>query len=369
MNITNFPAKSSLQVMESVAWGDSQQVATGTKSAPSLNETAGVPEGPAPGEANTAGERPGEGSVRLKRGLKLPGLPKFFPRPNPKPSLPHLSGTSGVYKSLANNVPRPPASPPNTPGITNFRNLAFKTQHPGSPISGPVKPAVEKPTTFGDVAGNLIAADRLVKAGVFKTGPSLKTVTRDAVVNATVNGLVSTPLSIGTYAGSVWSGETIKGSFSANTPLLPPAHLPAPSQMANGVAAAPGTTGEQDAATINLRLDNAELKMLLLTNTLQTLVEGGEGKALGKSPDWPTGVNERLEKLDKIYAGVEKALQAVAEENEFIFKPYKDESATGSSSVTHQLNVLDKRSDQISKNIGRLVVVRELEEKKKGNMV
>ncbi|WP_236362180.1 hypothetical protein, partial [Pseudomonas gessardii] len=56
MNITNFPAKSSLQVMESVAWGDNQQVATGTKSAPSLNETAGVPEGPAPGEANTAGE-------------------------------------------------------------------------------------------------------------------------------------------------------------------------------------------------------------------------------------------------------------------------------------------------------------------------
>ena len=363
MNITNFPAKSSLQVMESVAWGDNQQVATGTKSAPSLNETAGVPEGPAPGEANTAGE----GSVRTKRGFKSLGLPRVFSRP--KPNIPQSPGLAGTYKSLSDSVPRPPVGPPNTPGITNFRNLAFKTQHPGSPISGPVKPAVAKPTTFGDVAGNLIAADRLVKAGVFKTGPSLKTVTRDAVVNATVNGLVSTPLSIGTYAGSVWSGETIKGNFSANTPLLPPAHLPAPSQMANGVAAASGTTGEQDAATINLRLDNAELKMLLLTNTLQTLVEGGEGKALGKSPDWPTGVNERLETLDKIYSGAEKALQAVAEENEFIFKPYKDESATGSSSVTHQLDVLDKRSNQISKSIGRMVAVRELEEKEKGSIV
>ncbi|MEX5419687.1 hypothetical protein WCD98_29915, partial [Pseudomonas aeruginosa] len=138
---------------------------------------------------------------------------------------------------------------------------------------------VAQPKTFGDVATNLIAADRLVKAGVFKTDTPLKTVARDAFVNASVNGLVSTPLSIGTYAGSVWSGETIKGSFSATTPLLPPAHQPAPSQQSNGVTPAAGGTGEQDATMIKLRLDNAETKLLYAVNTIQLLAEGGDGEA------------------------------------------------------------------------------------------
>jgi len=228
-------------------------------------------------------------------------------------------------------------------------------------LSGPSKPVVAQPKTFGDVATNLIAADRLVKAGVFKTGPSLKTVVRDAFVNASVNGLVSTPLSIGAYAGSVWSGESIKGSFSASTPLLPPAHLPAPSQLANGAVAAASSAGVDDVATTKLRLENSELKLLYATNTIQTLAEGGDAKALGKSPNWPTETNKRLDNLEKLYDAAEKNLSVIAAEFDFVFKPYKGDPTPGSQRVTDRLDALDKRNEAINKGIGRMVAIRELE--------
>ncbi|MTD22034.1 hypothetical protein GIR22_23180 [Pseudomonas sp. CCM 7891] len=208
-----------------------------------------------------------------------------------------------------------------------------------------------------------MAADRLVKAGVFKTDTSLKTVTRDAFVNASINGLVSTPLSIGTYAGSVWSGETIKGNFSAATPLLPPAHQPAPSQQSNGAGPVASSAGEQDAETTKLRLDNTELKLLFAANTIQTLTEGGEGKALVKGSSWPVETTERLDNVEKLYSVSEKNLEAIATENDFIFKPYKNDSVPGTKGVTARLDALDKRNEAINKGIARIVAVREVEMK------
>ncbi|MBT9303083.1 hypothetical protein KL786_18970 [Pseudomonas sp. TAE6080] len=211
----------------------------------------------------------------------------------------------------------------------------------------------------------MVAADRLVKAGVFKTDTSLKTVTRDAFVNASVNGLVSTPLSIGSYAGSVWSGETIKGNFTANTPLLPPAHQPAPSQAANDAAAVNSAAG-QDAAMVKLRTENAELKMLYAVNTIQTMIEGGDAEALEKSSTWPTGINERLDLMEKLYDAAEKNMVEVSAENDFIYRPYKNDSVAVSKDATARLNALDKRYEHLnSAGIGRLIAVREVEEAKK----
>ncbi len=356
MSISGFPVSATLHVTNPIVGAHNPPAPKSTESTSDLNN----PTAQTPSDAHTAGENSPEGSARVKRGIKLPGFPRIFPRPKP-PKIDVPNGTPGIFRPKPTIPTRPVDGSQNSNAISNFRNLVFRTQHPGSPLSGPVKPVVTKPSTFGDVATNLVAADRLVKAGVFKTDSSLKTVTRDAFVNASVNGLVSTPLSIGTYAGSVWSGEHIKGSFSANTPLLPPAHQPAPSQQTNGVTAGQDRTGEQDAEIINLRLDNAELKMVFAVNTIQALVEGGEGNALGKHPNWPTEINARLDTIEKQYMAAEKNLAAFAEENDFVFKPYKDESAATLKSVTERLSALDKRNDTINKGIGRITAIRMLE--------
>ncbi|MFI7799053.1 hypothetical protein PSFL_01220 [Pseudomonas sp. DD1] len=373
MNISGFPVSVPLHVNDPVDGLPRQQASAVTKSASYFDETAQTPDTQASSEANSTGENSGEGAVRVRRGFGSPRLPRPFSSAGSKALKVPSNGIAGKFVQTAsvkpNVAPRPTAGASNSKGIANFRDIVFKTQHPGASLPVGPKPVVAQPKTFGDVATNLIAADRLVKAGVFKTDTPLKTVARDAFVSASVNGLVSTPLSIGTYAGSVWSGETIKGSFSATTPLLPPAHQPAPSQQSNGVTPAAGGTGEQDATMIKLRLDNAETKLLYAVNTIQLLAEGGDGEALTKDPNWPTETNARIKKLEELYSAAEKNMELTAAENGFIFKPYKEESVVEPKTVTSRLDVLDKRNETINNFIARMVAIREVETKGKKEIV
>ena len=362
MNITGSPVSTSFQVKDRVSEAPGQQAAAGTKGASDWSASGDKQKTQASSEGNTAGESLDGINTRTKRGFKG-GASKIYSFVSPKP--PKTNLIANAYKPTSVLGPTRPVGPSNTQGVTKFREMVFKTQHPGLSLTGPAKPAVAKPKTFGDVASNLVSADRLVKAGVFKTDTSLKTVTRDAFVNASVNGLVSTPLSIGTYAGSVWTGETIKGNFAANTPLLPPAHQPAPSQTANAAPAAGSGAVEQDAALLKSRTENAELKMTYAVNTIQAMVEGGDGKVLEKSSTWPVDTNERIDLMEKIYDVAEKNMVEVSAQNGFIYKPYKDDSAVGSKSVSARLDALDKRYEHLNSNgIGRLLAVREVETRK-----
>lgn len=362
MSITGFPVLVPLQLKDVEAGLPRQQAGGDTKVVSDMEKTADNQRSQLYNEDPTAGEMADEGSVRAKRGFKLPRVPRVFGRPKTKNPVAG-GGIQGKFKPGPSTPP--PAPPSNTPGVINFRRIVQNVSSSSATALGPPKAIVAKPQTFADVAHNLVAADRLVKAGVFKTDTPLKTVVRDAFVGASVNGLVSTPLSIGSYAGSVWSGETIKGNFTANTPLLPPAHQPAPSQQVNGTVAAGTNPAEQDATIINLRLDNAETKFLYLANTTQLLVEGGEAKALKKSPDWPTETNERLTKMETLYDAAEKNMQAIAEQNDFVFKPYKEAAAAEPKTVASRLDALDKRNETANNFIGRMIAIRDLEEKGK----
>ena len=362
MNITGSPVSTSFQVKDRVSEAPGQQAAAGTKGASDWSASGDKQKTQASSEGNTAGESLDGINTRTKRGFKG-GASKIYSFVSPKP--PKTNLIANAYKPTSVLGPTRPVGPSNSQGVTKFREMVFKTQHPGLSLTGPAKPAVAKPQTFGDVAANLVSADRLVKAGVFKTDTSLKTVTRDAFVGASVNGLVSTPLSIGTYAGSVWTDETIKGNFTASTPLLPPAHQPAPSQAANAASAAGSGGAEQSAALVKTRTESAELKMTYAVNTIQAMVEGGDGKALEKSSTWPVDINERLDLMEKIYDASEKNMAEVSEQNGFIYKPYKDDSTVGSKSVTARLDALDTRYEHLNSNgIGRLLAVREVETRK-----
>lgn len=212
---------------------------------------------------------------------------------------------------------------------------------------------------MGDVTQNLITADRLVKAGVFKTGPDTKTQVRDAFLNASVGGLVSVPFSIASYAGSVAAGETIKGAYTPSAPVLPPAHLPAPSQQSKEARAAVESASTQEAKQLEVRLDTAESHMLLTANTIQKLAGGDE--ALGKSENWPTEPNARLDEMEQIYDSMESSLKKLAEENDFICRPYKDDSTASEKTPTSRLDVLAKRNEKIQVVISRILTVLEVE--------
>ncbi len=106
--------------------------------------------------------------------------------------------------------------------------------------------------------------------------------------------------------------------------------------------------------------------MLYAVNTIQTMIEGGDAEALEKSSTWPTGINERLDLMEKLYDAAEKNMVEVSAENDFIYRPYKNDSVAVSKDATARLNALDKRYEHLnSAGIGRLIAVREVEEAKK----
>ena len=72
----------------------------------------------------------------------------------------------------------------------------------------------QAPISVAEAAKRVFDADRLVKAGVIDTGPSALRVARDAAISAGITGMVSAPINVAAYAGSVAAGERIKSSYA-----------------------------------------------------------------------------------------------------------------------------------------------------------
>ncbi|WP_238544248.1 hypothetical protein [Pseudomonas sp. Ag1] len=227
------------------------------------------------------------------------------------------------------------------------------------PANRPFKPqASADPKDLAQVTQNLMVADRLVKAGVFNTSPQAATVARDAFVSAGISGLVSAPLSIGTYAGSVWSGETIKAQFTNNTPLLPPAHQPAPSTQVPA-AKTDGTTSvvatqDTDTGATTARLGLAELRMEVIANNIMAMRQGTNAPALKMSDSSSRTPSERLETLEALYKTAEEQLKKLGDENDMVFRPYIATPADGTDDKG-RLDVIDKKFDALNKFIGKLL--------------
>lgn len=213
------------------------------------------------------------------------------------------------------------------------------------------------PKSLAQVTQNLIVADRLHKAGVFSSAPRLGTVARDAFVNAGINGLVSAPLSIATYAGSTWTGEAIKGQYTAQTPVLPSVHQPAPSTQ----GATPADTASTQSAHVDTRLALAELRIEVVANNIMAIREGTDAMALKLAERGTQSAGERLATLEALYDVAEKQLKLIGEENDMIFRPYVGASGVTASTDSSRLDNVDKRFEGVNKFIGKLIVLKATE--------
>ncbi|WP_256344406.1 hypothetical protein [Pseudomonas sp. F8002] len=254
---------------------------------------------------------------------------------------------------------------PKSEKTNTFQTLTQQKLMNQTPANRPFKPQVSaEPKSMEQVTQNLMVADRLFKAGVFKTQSGPATVTRDAFISAGVTGLVSAPFSIGTYAGSVWSGEKIKAQFTNNTPMLPPAHQPAPSTQVPA-AKTDGTTSvdagqDSDAGTTTARLSLAELRIDVIANTMVAMREGTSAPALQMSDTSSDTPSKRLKTLEDLYKAAEEQLKKMADENSMVFRPYIATTADGTDDKG-RLDVIDKKFEAIIKFIGKLLHMKTLE--------
>ena len=269
--------------------------------------------------------------------MRIPGLfpSTVFRRPSIAPSrAPSVASSSAP--SL--RPPAVPASPKPAPRSVrdSFRDISTRiTGQSGESVLASQSHIA--PKTLAQVTQNLIVADRLHKAGVFSTAPQLGTVARDAFVNAGINGLVSAPMSIATYAGSTWTGEAIKGQYAAQTPLLPSIHQPAPSAQAGTIS----FQGTMPVGTV--------------------AGQGTDAPALTLSERSPASTGERLTMLEALYDVAERQLKVIGDEHDMVFRAYRDPAGTAADTAPRRLERLDKRFEAVNRFIGKLIVIKEAE--------
>jgi hypothetical protein len=276
---------------------------------------------------------------------------------------PVRTGSIGSPHRPVAESPKPPAPPIQNNKAGKFHNLVEQRIVGQNPVNRPLKSQVTpSPKNIAEVTQNLVVADRLHKAGVFPTTPSLGIVARDALVSAGINGLVSSPLSIATYAGSSWSSEAIKGHFSSQTPLLPPLHQPAPSQgspQTQGTAPVAGVPPGADSTAARLGL--AELRIEVVANNIMAIREGTNAQALKMSENSSSTTSERLSTLESLYGTAETELKKIADENDMVFRPYSDTAAGGVGDDKSRLDTLEKKFEAMNKFIGKLILLKTTE--------
>lgn len=283
--------------------------------------------------------------TRSKRGLFSNPFRRTLPIPGRPPSV---------------VPPRPPVVPPSPKPPTRaprdgFKDLSSKLLGQAGPNVLPSQGHIA-PKTLADVTQNLIVADRLHKAGVFSNEPKLGTVARDAFVNASVNGVVSAPISIATYAGSAWTGEAIKGQYSAQTPILPPIHGPAPSTQV-GTVPAPVETPTQLEAQLKL----AELRLEVVANNIMAVRQGTDSAALQLIEQGTASIGERLKTLEGLYDVAEEQLTLIGNGKYMTFRPHPREGDPSTKTDSARLEHLGKRFEALNKFIGKLIVLNSLE--------
>lgn len=321
---------------------------------PSIDPLDNAPKAPATLPGTAPGEEPErepQGHSRQKRGIftqiirRRPVGPPRAPSVTPPPT-----------------PPTPPSSPRTSVREPRNRFHDIATRITGHEHGAGHIPSQSHavPKTLAEVTQNLMVADRLHKAGVFPTSPKLATVARDAFINAGVNGLVSAPLSIATYAGSAWAGEAIKGQFVAQTPILPALHQPAPSTQGNAPAAPAGTVVVQ-VAGLDTQLSLAELRMEVVANNIMAIRQGAEAPALKMDEHASGSIRERLGTLEALYSVAEQQLKTIGEDNDMIFRPHNAPAVDGASSDQQRLDLLGKRFEVVNKFIGKLIVLKSTE--------
>lgn len=202
----------------------------------------------------------------------------------------------------------------------------------------------QAPVNVAEAAKRVLDADRLVKAGVIDTGPSALRVARDAAISAGITGMVSAPINVAAYAGSVAAGEKIKSSYAPG--VLPPPFLPgATSPPKDGASAVQADSKPAPADVISRRMDDLEMKLLGMASTVMLLL-GDTSRVFTKSDSWPTDDVGRLSNLETILGLSEQHLKKAARQNGIVFKPYKPGETTPAD-AKGRLDLIEKKFERM----------------------
>lgn len=341
---------------------------------------------PEPGAQLSEPEADQTPKVRIKRGIfgrrfgggsrpTPPVSPPPSPRVPPAPVSPtptrSQTATGGKKPTTTHDASGTSVTAGSSGQSTASRLKDALTKGPQTPPLGgttPVKPAESPKVSVADVTQRLLDADRLVKSGVISTSPSTGKMVKDAFINAGINGMVSAPINVGAYAGSVAAGEAIKGQYVPSPVPPPPPHLPGGVQAGQKPAPPVVTppTPDEPAPGATRHLDRVEKVLLEFANLIITLA-GNTGDRLVMDDAWPKERGARMSNLEQLLDVSETHMKQIAEDNELIFKPHI-ESQT-SPGTGGRLGVIERRYHALKKTADRIMTLKGAELNNAGTTV
>ena len=295
-------------------------------------------------------------------GSKPPAALPSVPKPKPKPDVPPAV-TPKPGPSPKPVIPPKPGISPKPPG-PGFNDVGRAVIHANKVKANDAlllsNLRSHSPITVAEATKRLIDAQSLIKSGVIATGPKASRVARDAFISAGITGLVSAPVNVAAYAGSVATGETIKAQYAPG--VLPPPFLPS-------AAAQSKTTTVPEPTSITTQLDETESKLLGMASAVM-FVLGDTGSVFTKDGSWPKDESGRLSNLEKLLHLSEQHLKKATRQNGIVFKPYKP-GETIPEEAKGRLELMEKKLERMTASYEKLRVfaaIKQSEQKEKASI-
>lgn len=297
--------------------------------------------------------------ARSKRGIKDRGLFSWFgSKPAAVPPVVVPVKPPVALKPVVPPTPKPRTTgkPPGAGQLSpthRFQNLGDAVVHANKVKKDDAlllaNLAKQSPKiSVAEAAKRLIDADSLVKAGVISTAPKAGQVARDAFISAGITGMVSAPINVGAYAGSVATGEAIKANYAPG--VLPPPFLPSATSQPKSV-----TPAVQSETALGPQLDDAEAQLLGMASTVMFIL-GDTQSVFTKNEGWPKDDAGRLSNLEKLLDVSEQQLKKATRQNGIIFKPYKPGTPVPADAKA-RLELIEKRFERMAESYEKVRVI------------
>jgi len=305
------------------------------------------------------GHAPEQPLARSKRGIKDRGFFSWFG--SKPPAVPPV--VVPVKPPVALKPVVPPTPKPRTTGKPSgagqpspahrFQNLGDAVIHANKVKKNDAlllaNLAKQSPKiSVAEAAKRLIDADSLVKAGVISTAPKAGQVARDAFISAGITGMVSAPINVAAYAGSVATGEAIKANYAPG--VLPPPFLPSATSQPKSV-----TPAVQSETSLGPQLDDAETQLLGMASTVMFIL-GNTQSVFTKNDSWPKDDAGRLSNVEKLLDVAEQQLKKATRQNGIVFKPYKP-GTTAPVDAKARLELIEKRFERMVESYEKVRVI------------
>lgn len=121
------------------------------------------------------------------------------------------------------------------------------------------------------------------------------------------------------------------------------------------------TTTNDPAATeqqkLEARLESAEIKTELMSNSIISINGGGDSKAVGKNPNAATDVDSRLNALEGRMNTIENQMKDIAKRYDLIDKPYVAPESSETPTAASRMETIEKRYTHMNRQLKLLIAV------------